>query len=176
MLPGVPFDKRESLKNSVTKSQVFNRQIKTRQESRYDIKKILPLFHQALPFLTLPAIAQQPPSIRIAFTFTSASVTFLQAEATMRENVERDIFISLAASLCFFPSRHASRIASNSSTLNTTPSSLFNGLHLGRKHRSPGKHLTHLVFFGLTQRSSYYAHWFITNLIMPGFSVNGIFL
>jgi hypothetical protein len=108
----------------------------------------------------------------IAFAFTNASVTFLQAEATIREKVGRDIFMSFAASFCFISSRHASRIASNSSMLNTTPSSLFNGLHFGRKHLSPGRHFTHLAFFGLIGLPSSYAHWFITNFTTPSPGVN----
>jgi hypothetical protein len=79
---------------------------------------------------------------------TSPSAIFLWAEVNIRENVGRDTFISFAASSCFISSRQASRTASNSSKDKYTPSSLFNGLQSGLKHRSPGTHFTHLVFFG----------------------------
>jgi len=110
----------------------------------------------------------------MAFTFTKASVTFLHADETIREKVGRDIFINFAASLCFISSKHASRIASNSSILSTTPSSSLTGLHFGRKHLSPGKHLTHLVFFGRIHDPFCYEHWFIINFTTKQAQVNMI--
>jgi hypothetical protein len=111
----------------------------------------------------------------MALTFTSASVTFLQALATILENVGRDIFISLAASTCRISSKQASRIASNSSIFNTTPSSLRSEWHFGRKQRSPGRHFIHLVFLGRILSPVSYEPMFITSLALPaGLSRNKI--
>ena len=93
--------------------------------------------------------------------FTRASATFLHAEVMIRENVGREILRCLAASSCFSPSRQARRIASNSSRLRVTPSSSLEVLQRGRKHLSPGKHLTQRVFLGLTNHLTRYEHMFI---------------
>ena len=97
------------------------------------------------------------------YVFTSASAIFLCAEVSILENVGREIFIFLAASICFIPSRQASRTDSNSSRVKETTSSLFKGLQRGLKHLSLGTHLIHLVFLGL-KAILLYEHMFVTSL------------
>ena len=103
----------------------------------------------------LPVILQQPPPIRIALMLTSASATFVWAAASILVNVGRDTLILRAASICLSPERSASLSASNSSSVMFTPCSSLRGLQQGRKHRSSGSHLIHLVFFGRIQVPSY---------------------
>lgn len=85
----------------------------------------------------------------MALILTSESATLFRADDTILENVGLDILSFLAASICFNPSRSANLTASNSSRVKHTHLTLFKGLHMGLKHLSPGKHLIHLVFFGL---------------------------
>jgi len=107
-------------------------------------------------------ILQQPPSIFIVLILTRASAIFLCAEVSILEKVGRETFIFFAASSCFIPSRQESRTASNSSRLKDTVSNLRKGLQRGLKHRSLGKHLIHLVFFGLILAHEGYERMFIT--------------
>src|SRR3989338_2450141 len=97
---------------------------------------------------------QQPPAILIALIFTSPSATFKWADERMRVNVGRETFMRLAACACVNPSRSAKRIDSNSSIVTATPSRTITVLRFGRKHLSPGKHFTHLIFFGLMKSPS----------------------
>jgi len=115
--------------------------------------------------LSLVKTLQQPPSILITLILTKPSAIFLWADVIIRENVGREIFICLAASICFKPSKQASLIASNSSRLKYTPSNLFKGLQRGLKHRSPGIHFTQRVFLGRKMNSFDYEHMFITSLL-----------
>ena len=100
----------------------------------------------------------------MALILTNPSAILLRAEDTILENVGLDILSLFAASTCFNPSRSASLMASNSSSVRYTPFSLLRGLHIGLKHLSPGKHFIHLVFFGRKIISFSYEHMLITSI------------
>jgi hypothetical protein len=95
----------------------------------------------------------------MALIFTSPSAIFLWADVKIREKVGLDILINFAASICLSSSRQARRTASNSSRVKDTTLHFPKGRHNGLKHLSPGTHLTHRVFLGLTA-ISYYEHMF----------------
>ena len=111
----------------------------------------------------LDKIVQQPPSTLMALRFTSASEIFFRAAARILETVERWTFIRKAVACWSSFRRSQSRRASNSSRERVTPWSFPLGRHRGRKQRSPGWHLIHLVFLGLMP-VSHYAHM----CIIPG--------
>ena len=87
----------------------------------------------------------------MALRLTRASDTLARAEVRILETVERWTFI-LRAMACWSRFRRSqSRSASNSSSERITPWSFSSWRQRGRKQRSPGSHLIHLVFLGLTQ-------------------------